>query len=150
MRKPDAFRKILLILGAGLVVLGALLWLSHSRGKVSLKQWKTRMTAQGEKTMDKAINMPDATPIDIHGIARFQQMSGNTPMAKKVFAYNAKRFPDKWPVNLGMARSFALSGDNKQAIAYARRALPQAPDDANRKNIEALIQQWSAPAASMK
>ena len=108
------------------------------------------MTAEGEKTMDKAINMPDATPIDIHGVARFQQMSGNTPLAKKVFAYNAKRFPDKWPVNLGMARSFALSGDNKQAIAYARKALPQAPDDANRKNIEALIQQWSAPAASMK
>jgi len=25
------------------------LWLSHSRGKLSLKQWKTRMTAQGEK-----------------------------------------------------------------------------------------------------
>ena len=45
-----------------------------------------------------------------------------------------------------MARSYALSGDNKQAVVYAKKALPQAPDDANRKNIEGLIQQWSAPA----
>jgi len=49
MSRPGAFRKILLILGAGLVVLGSLLWLSHTRGKESLKQWKTRMTVQGEK-----------------------------------------------------------------------------------------------------
>ena len=49
MSRPRAFRKILAILGAGLVVLGALLWISHSRGKVSLQQWRTRMAAQGER-----------------------------------------------------------------------------------------------------
>ena len=106
------------------------------------------MTAEGEKTMAKALTMPDANPVDIHSIARFQQMSGNLPLAKKIFQENAKRFPHRWPVDLGLARMAALSGDNKQAIAYAQKAMPQAPDDANRKNLEGLIKQWSAPPAA--
>jgi hypothetical protein len=106
------------------------------------------MKEEGTKTMERAIAMPDATPMDLHQIARFQQISGNVELAKRVFAMNAKRFPNQWPVNLGLARSAALSGDTKSAIAYAKKALPQAPDDMNRKNIESLIQQWSAPTAA--
>jgi len=37
-------------------------------------------------------------------------------------------------------------GDRKKAATYARKALPQAPDDLNRKNIENLIKQWEEPA----
>jgi tetratricopeptide (TPR) repeat protein len=102
---------------------------------------------EGQKTMAKAVAMRDANPLDIHGIARFQQMSGNNEYAKQIFAMNAKRFPNQWPVNLGLARSYALSGDNQQAIVYAKKALPQAPDAANKKNIEGLIKQWEEVAA---
>ena len=62
MSRPRVVRKIQLILGAGLVVLGALLWLSHSRGKVSLQQWKARMTAQGEKFGIDELAPPPAPP----------------------------------------------------------------------------------------
>ena len=102
---------------------------------------------EGEKTMAKALALPDGNPVDIHGIARFQQMQGDPELAKKIFLMNAKRFPDRWPVNVGMARYHAMSGDNKQAIVYAKKALPQAPDAGARRNLEGLIQQWSATAA---
>jgi len=104
--------------------------------------------AEGHRTMAKAFAARDANPLDIHGIARFQQISGNNDYAKEIFALNAKRFPNQWPVNLGMARSYAMSGDNKQAAIYARKALPQAPDEMNRKNIEGLIKQWETVAAA--
>lgn len=38
-------------------------------------------------------------------------------------------------------RGRSLSGDNKQAVVYARKALVQAPDDASRRNLENLIEQ---------
>lgn len=105
-------------------------------------------TAEGQKTMDEALALPSATPVDIHGVARFQQMQGDKELAKKYFLLNAKRFPNQWPVNVGLARYWNMSGDNKQAVAYAKKAMPQAPDEGNRKNLESLIQQWSAPAAA--
>lgn len=111
-------------------------------------QIATGKTAEGEKTMAKALTMPDATPINLHGIARFQQMQGNNELAKRIFLMNAKRFPNQWPVNVGVARAYAISGDNKQAIVYAKKALAQAPDEGNKKNLENLIRQWSAPAAN--
>jgi len=107
-------------------------------------------TAEGLKTMDMALAMPDATPVDLHQIARFQQIQGDPGLAKKIFLMNAKRFPNRWPVNVGLARYHAMSGDNKQAVVYAKKALAQAPDDGNRKNLEGLIQQWSVTAAAAK
>jgi Flp pilus assembly protein TadD len=56
----------------------------------------------------------------------------------------------QWPVNVGLARLHAMSGDNKQAGVYAKKALPEAPDDGNRRNLEGLIQQWSVTAAAAK
>jgi tetratricopeptide (TPR) repeat protein len=103
-------------------------------------------TEEGAKTMERALAMPDATPIDLHQLARFQQMQGNDALAKRIYFANAKRFPNQWPVNVGLARAYALSGDNKQAIAYMKKAIAQAPDDGTRKNLENVIQQWSAPA----
>ena len=104
---------------------------------------------EGMKTMDRALAHTSATPVDIHQVARFQQMQGDRELAKKYFQLNAKRFPNQWPVNLGMARYYNMMGDNKQAVTWAKKALPQAPDEGNRKNIEGLITQWrAAPAAA--
>ncbi len=106
------------------------------------------MKEQGTKTMERAIAMPDATPLDLHQIARFQQISGNDDLALRIFRLNAKRFPDQWPVNVGLARAAAIAGNTKQAVVYARKALVQAPDDMQKRNLESLIQQWSGPAAT--
>jgi tetratricopeptide (TPR) repeat protein len=105
------------------------------------------MKEEGTKTMDRALAMPDATPIDLHGLARFQQMQGDSALAQRIFFANAKRFPNQWPVNMGLARAYVMQGDKKRGVEYAKKALAQAPDEANRKNIENLIAQWSAPPA---
>jgi hypothetical protein len=40
-------------------------------------------------------------------------------------------------------RGYAGIGDNKQALEHAKIALPQAPDELNRKNIESMIKTLS-------
>src|SRR6185369_3108446 len=65
------------------------------------------MKEEGTRTMERALAMPDATPTDLHQIARFQQISGNNELALRIFRMNARRFPDQWPVNVGLARAAA-------------------------------------------
>jgi len=105
------------------------------------------MKEEGEKTMERALAMPDGTPTDLHAIARFQQTQGNDALAIRVFFANAKRFPDRWPVNVGLARAHALQGDRAKAVVFAKKALAQAPDAGNKRNLENLIKEWSAAPA---
>lgn len=104
-------------------------------------------SVEAGKTLEKAMSLPTATPIEIHALGRNLMLAGDNQGAKRVFLANAKRFPNQWPVNIGLARAAAISGDMKQAAAHARRALPQAPDEANRKNIEGLIKQYESAKA---
>ena len=99
-------------------------------------------TAEGAATFERAIAAGDASPQQVHQFARQRQMAGDEPGAKKLFLANAKRFPNQWPVYVGLARAAAIDGDKAKAIGYARKAIAQAPDEGNRKNLEALIQQW--------
>jgi hypothetical protein len=52
---------------------------------------------------------------------------------------NAKRFPNQWPVNVGLMRAWAAAGDRKKALEHAKLALAQAPDPQNRKNLENMV-----------
>ena len=96
------------------------------------------------KTMDQALNLPGTTPLEIHQYGRGLQGQKKNEEALKVFQLNAKRFPNAWPVHLGLARGHAALGHKKEALAEARLALKQAPDENSRKNVEALIQQIEA------
>jgi hypothetical protein len=102
---------------------------------------------EGLKTFEKAMGFPGATAITVHQFARDLQGMNENALAMRVFQMNAKRFPNQWPVNLGLARAYAAQGDRAKAIAAAKLALKQAPDEPNRKNVENLIRQWSEPAA---
>ena len=94
-----------------------------------------------KKTMDQALNHPTAAPFEIHAYGRQLQGEKKLEEALKVFELNAKRFPNQWPVNVGLARGHASLGHKAEALKFAREALTQAPDEASRKNVEALIQQ---------
>jgi hypothetical protein len=93
------------------------------------------------KTMDRALNHPTAGPIQIHLYGRQLLTQKKNEEAMKVFELNAKRHPDVWPVHVGLARGHAALGHNKEALAEAKLALKQAPDEGNRKNLEGLIKQ---------
>ena len=69
---------------------------------------------------------------------------GKKEEALVVFQLNAKRYPNQWPVHVGLMRGYASIGDTKKAIAEGKLALAQAPDAANKKNLEGLIQQLEA------
>lgn len=104
--------------------------------------------ADGAATFDRAMALPGTTPIDIHGLARSMQAAGNNAEAKRIFLLNAKRFPNQWPTPFGLARAAAIDGDFAKAAMLARKAAPLAPDEPNRKNIEALAVQWEKQAAA--
>jgi hypothetical protein len=94
---------------------------------------------ESKATFQKAVNHPTATPILIHGAARGLQAGGKKEEAMRLFQLNAKRFPNQWPVHVGLMRGYAAMGDKKKAIEEARLAIAQAPDAANKKNLENLL-----------
>jgi Tfp pilus assembly protein PilF len=61
----------------------------------------------------------------------------------KVFQLNAERNGDAWPTHVGLARGYSAVGDTKQALEHARKALVQAPDELNRKSLEAMVKTLS-------
>lgn len=94
---------------------------------------------ESKKTWSKAMADPSATPIDIHQVGRTLIAEGKKQEALKVFQINAQRFPDKWPVHVGLMRGYAAVGDKDRALAEARLAVKQAPDEGNRKSLEQAI-----------
>ncbi len=98
-------------------------------------------------TIARAMAPTGASVLQVHQFGRGLQAQGENAMALDVFLGNAKRHPNEWPVNLGLARGYAGTKDFAKAVQFAQKALPQAPDEANRKNIQTLIGQWKAAAA---
>ncbi|MDE3244850.1 MAG: DUF2911 domain-containing protein [Acidobacteriota bacterium] len=100
-----------------------------------------------QATFDKAIANPSAKPTDAHQLGRQLLQQGHKAEALKIFQANAKKFPGQWPVNVGLARGYAASGDLKKALEHARMALAQAPDEPNKKALNGLIEQLEKGAA---
>jgi len=96
-------------------------------------------TAEAKATREKALNHGSATPQQLDQYARAQLRKGNKAEAVRVWQLNAKRFGSEWPVNAGLMRAYSAEGKFKDALKYAKLALPQAPDDENKKNIEDSI-----------
>jgi hypothetical protein len=94
--------------------------------------------ADAAKTQEKALADPSAKPLDIHQAGRALQAEGKNKEALKIFQLNAKRFPNQWPVHVGLMRGYVGVGDNKRALEEARLGAAQAPDEANKKNLERL------------
>ena len=47
-------------------------------------------------------------------------------------------------MNVGLLRAYAAMGDSKKAIEYGKLAIAQAPDPANKKNLENMVKQLEA------
>lgn len=106
---------------------------------LSQAQAANGMADAAKATMQKALEHPTATVTDLHMYGRQLQAQKKTDEAVAVFLLNAKRHPDVWPVNVGLARAYAAQGKTKEALAAAKKALAQAPDDGNRNNLKSLI-----------
>jgi hypothetical protein len=94
--------------------------------------------------MQTAVRHRSATPLDLHQFGRRLLAEKKDKEALEVFQLNFERNGEQWPVHVGLARGYAANGDSKQALEHARKALAQAPDDLNRKNLEAMVKALEA------
>jgi tetratricopeptide (TPR) repeat protein len=97
------------------------------------------LTAEAKVTRDKALNHGSAGAVQIHNYARQQLQRGNKDEAIRAWMLNAKRHGTEWPVNVGLMRAYSAQGKYRDALKYAKLALAQAPDDANKKNLQDSI-----------
>jgi len=115
---------------------------------LAMLEMATGKSAEADKTFEKLIASPSAKPTEVHQLGRQLLQQGKKAEALKIFQANAKRFPNQWPVNVGLARGYAANGDSKKALEHAKLALAQAPDDPNKKALQTMIdglQKGSAP-----
>jgi len=111
---------------------------------LAMAQEANGMTAEAKATYEKAIAQPTATARDLHQYGRQLLMQGKKEDALRVWEMNAKKFPNAWPVHVGLARGYSAMGRYKEALKHAKLALAQAPDDLNRKSLEDGIRKLEA------
>ncbi|MEZ5399032.1 MAG: DUF2911 domain-containing protein [Bryobacteraceae bacterium] len=67
------------------------------------------------------------------------QATGKSEEAFRIFRMNCKRFGEVWPTHIGMMGAESGAGNYPAALEHARKALAQAPDPMNRKNLESAV-----------
>jgi tetratricopeptide (TPR) repeat protein len=102
---------------------------------LAMAQEASGRAADASATREKAMNHPTAGPTDIHQYGRLLLNQGKKQDALKAWELNAKRHPNVWPVNVGLARGYSAVGRYKDALKHAKLALAQAPDEVNRKAL---------------
>jgi len=98
---------------------------------------------EADAVMKTALSMPGTTALEIHTYGRQLLGEKRNTEALEVFQLNAQRNGDAWPTNVGLMRGYAAAGDNAKALEYAKKALVQAPDTLNRKNLETIVKDLS-------
>lgn len=102
---------------------------------------KLSRKAEADQTMASALELGSA--VELHQYGRQLLAQQKTADAMKVFELNWKKYKGAWPTNVGMMRGYSAMGNYKKALEHARLALAQAPDDQNKKSLEAAIKTLS-------
>jgi hypothetical protein len=128
----------------------ALLWSDSAVGRsfggsTQFQPWATRSqlltklgrTAEADAAMKNGL--PYASMIDLHQYGRqlIQQKRGAE--ALEVFKMNYAKNPKEFTPLVGLTRGYSATGDYKNAMKYAKMALPLAPNELNRKFLEGAI-----------
>ncbi len=102
-------------------------------------------TAEATVTREKVFNQATtASAADLHIYARQLLNKKHKEEAIRVWNLNARLHPGVWPVNVGLARASSAAGNYPEALKYAKLAVAQAPDDANRRAVEGAIKKLEA------
>lgn len=111
---------------------------------LAMAQEAAGKVADAATTREKALNHRTAGPIDLHQYARQLLAQGKKEEALRVWELNAKRYPNEWPVHVGLARGYSAAGRYKDALKHAKLALAQAPDELNKKSLTDAIAKLEA------
>jgi len=83
-------------------------------------------------------------------VGQLQQFGRQLLAAKKpqaalqVFQFNYDKNPNQFAALIGMARGLSANGDYAKALEFAGKALPLAPNDANKQAVQAMIEKLKA------
>ena len=83
--------------------------------------------------------LPLGTETEVHQYARQLLKEKRYKEALETFKFNYDKHPNDFMTNMGMARGLSANGDFKQALAYMKKAEPQANDQPNKANIARMI-----------
>ncbi len=103
---------------------------------------KMNRTEEAKKIMEEAI--PFGTMQEVHFYGRTLLQQKLQKEALIIFQRNYEKFPNQFTTNIGLARAFSATGDYKKAIPFMKAALPQSPDETNRKRVEEMIKKLEA------
>ncbi|MGA8620177.1 MAG: DUF2911 domain-containing protein [Candidatus Sulfotelmatobacter sp.] len=94
-------------------------------------------TDQATVVRTKALEKGSALQLYFYG----RQLQGEKKQeeAFAIYRSTAKRFPDYWTSHVGLARVYSGQGDFDHAVKEIQAALPGAPDDANKSNLEKYV-----------
>lgn len=103
----------------------------------------TRLGKAAEAAALVKTAMETATALELHTYGRqlLAQQKVNEAMA--VFQQNFVNQKGAWPTHVGLMRGYAAMGNLPKALEHAKLALPQAPDEVNKKSLQQAIQQLS-------
>ena len=108
----------------------------------------TNCTCLSNRSKEADSLMQEALPLgsmnDLHTYATSLVTQNNNQQAFKVFKMNYQKHPDVFTTNTGMARGYSATGNYKEALKYAQKALTQAPDNANKAEVESMIENLKA------
>lgn len=98
---------------------------------------KMNRAEEAKKVMDEAI--PMGSMLDVHFYGRQLLSMKQADEAMKVYKRNYEKYPNEFTTHVGMGRAYAAKGDYKKALTYMKTALPKAPDEGNKLNVESMI-----------
>lgn len=100
------------------------------------------------KQQESVAVIKSALPLGNAG--QLQQLGRQLVAAKKpqaaleVFQFNYDKNPNQFAALIGMARGLSANGEYAKALEFANKALPLAPNDANKKAVQAMIENLKA------
>src|SRR5215213_7560316 len=100
------------------------------------------------KADDAAAVMKSALPLGTVG--ELQQFGRQLLAAKKpkaaleVFQFNFDKNPNQFTTLMGMTRGLSANGEYAKALEFANKALPLAPNDANKQAVAGMIEKLKA------
>lgn len=98
---------------------------------------KLGRTAEADSTMKTALPLGNMNQLHQYGRTLLAQK--RTKEALDVFKLNHQKNPNQFTTLMGLTRGYSANADYKNALKYANQALPLAPNDQNKKNVEGII-----------
>lgn len=98
---------------------------------------KLGRSSEADSLLKAGMNI--ATMQELHNYARTLLRNKKPAEALEAFKLNGQRNPNVFTTNMGLMRGYSANGDFKNALKFAKAALPQAPDKVNKDALEKFI-----------